>query len=559
MQRSWLDSLSAQSEESDNEAESRARAGMASEQIIDRALLAVRVLLAIVFFGSLAVEGTDRLREISTSVLVVAGLVLVYVLAVNLLSFHGRQKLQHLRGLLGIQQIAADVTLALLVMFSLDAESTPLAWVALMLPVTTGWNRFSAKGAGGAWLAASISYVALGLRLGTASATETSGTLYLAYQQLFAVLLIAVPALYLGTHFRKEIEAALRAHGEAEKRAEQLHQVTVAARTMSSENQAEVYESLLQATQRIGFSGADIVVRESSGVWQIERSISATQRVAPAALLCDEVANFGETVALDQSSGPSMIQMLHDHGYGSAVAVLVADTGGGAETLDVVLRVWSSLPRIIEHESVVVVEALAAQAAVSLASAAVFQEVRERSQALAYQANHDVLTGLPNRLNVISRIDQLIAQHDPLTETLALLFLDLDGFKAANDKFGHEAGDQVLRVVAQRLQSITPRTGIVARLGGDEFVVVVLGPPGAGAPEPLASAVCERIKEPISVPGGVAAIRASVGVTVYEAGVSRDILLDRADVCMYLAKRAGGDRYEVFDGSQSLNRADAAL
>lgn len=532
--------------ESGDDSASRARSGMVSERIIDRALLAVRLLLGLVLVGSVVLNG--GLAGVASTSLILGGLVVAAIVIVNVVNVNVGMRVPHLTSLLGIFQIGADVVLALMVMFALEAETTPLAWVALMLPVTTGWNRFSAKGAGAAWLAASISYVALGLRLGTADATETSDTLYLAYQQLFAVLLIAVPALYLGSHFRQEIEAAHDANAVAERRAEQLHLVTVAARSMGSEDEGAVFESLLKATQAIGFAGADITRFDSvNGGWSTTHAVLGEGKSAPPEFLSDRVVGTKGSHSIDQTDDFGIRQTLHDLGVGSAAALPLDEFG------KTVLRIWSDEPST-DVESLAAIEALVAQAGVSLAAAGVFQEVTKRSEELAYQAHHDVLTGLPNRLNVIGRLDQWLAHFDPSVETIALLFLDLDGFKAANDKYGHEAGDQVLRIVAERLKSITPRNGVVARLGGDEFMVLVAGPPGASAPVALGEAACARIKEPISVSGGIADIYASVGIAVHEPGTTRDVLIDRADVCMYFAKRNGGDQVEVFDGSQSLVR-----
>lgn len=522
------------------------RTGLASEEIIEQALFAVRLLLLAVWVGALFV-GKRTIADASTSAIVLGGILVGVIVAISAVNWLLRHKMGHLRGLLGVLQVGADVTLALMVMFSLDAETTPLAWVALMLPVSAGWNRFSAKGAGAAWLTASVCYVAVGLKFGVAPAADTSNTLYLAYQQLFAVLLIAVPALFLGSHFRNEIEAAVDANTLAEHRAEQLHQVTVAARSMSSEDESSVIASLLNATQRIGFAGADVVRRNhDTGLWETNSAVAGMRKIADASYLAPEVAVVGDTVVVDQTDSVAVCQQLHNLGFGSAAAVAL---GASADT---VLRVWSEDPLLRDTEVVAVLEALAAQAGVSLLAADVFQEVTQRSEALAYQANHDVLTGLPNRLNVLAQLDAWIHRFDVATETIALLFLDLDGFKAANDQLGHEAGDEVLRVVAQRLKAITPRSGIVARLGGDEFVVLVAGPPAAGAPTQLGAAICDRVREPIAVANGVAQIRASVGISVFEPGISRDVLVDRADKSMYEAKRAGGDRFEVWVERQSL-------
>ncbi len=158
-------------------------------------------------------------------------------------------------------------------------------------------------------------------------------------------------------------------------------------------------------------------------------------------------------------------------------------------------------------------------------------------QLLDRAAHHDALTDLPNRLG-LRRLVEEIRNDRP---ELAILFVDLDGFKSVNDAHGHQRGDEVLRTVARRLVAATGPDDFVARLGGDEFAVV-LAPPIDGSFD--AGAVSERLIEAIEAPlvvdGRPASVSASIGVTEVASSVDLDAAIAAADRAMYRAKRAGG-------------------
>ena len=164
---------------------------------------------------------------------------------------------------------------------------------------------------------------------------------------------------------------------------------------------------------------------------------------------------------------------------------------------------------------------------------------RERVEAeLAFQATHDSLTGLPNRSQLVSKLDELLSAE---SGEISVLFLDLDGFKQVNDRLGHAAGDELLVRVAQRLAEVTRPNDLVVRLGGDEFVVVLEGI-GILEAEATAVRIVATLELPYVVGGDEASISASIGVAA--AGDDRDSerILKEADVAMYRAKALGKGR-----------------
>lgn len=168
-----------------------------------------------------------------------------------------------------------------------------------------------------------------------------------------------------------------------------------------------------------------------------------------------------------------------------------------------------------------------------------------------YLAHHDSLTGLLNRAAFHTRLEQALAQARASGGSVALLFIDLDGFKRVNDAEGHRAGDEVLRVVAQRIGRAVRAGDTLARLGGDEFLVLLEGEVHRDVTDAIGWRIIETLGQPMAVEGRELFIGASIGVAVYqplEGGI--DALMHRADQAMYAAKRAGKGRlhYAEADG-----------
>ena len=173
----------------------------------------------------------------------------------------------------------------------------------------------------------------------------------------------------------------------------------------------------------------------------------------------------------------------------------------------------------------------------------VWSEVTDRKHLLASldrMAYHDALTGIANRALLVERITEGLRAADRCRDALALLFVDLDRFKAINDRWGHEAGDAVLVAVAQRLQSVVRETDTVARFGGDEFVIVLMGPCTETTLINLMNKVDSAVVEPIIWKGSILRVGASVGMSRYpEDGHDAHALLQRADESMYSRKARG--------------------
>jgi diguanylate cyclase (GGDEF)-like protein len=175
-------------------------------------------------------------------------------------------------------------------------------------------------------------------------------------------------------------------------------------------------------------------------------------------------------------------------------------------------------------------------------------ELKEVQHALAREATHDALTGLPNRTLLQDRLAQAVLRAERTRSGLGVLYIDLDRVKLVNDSLGHDTGDQLLVQAADRLRNATRGHDTVGRLGGDEFVVVLEDIDGPRDGVKLAMRIVHAFDQPFDLEGTEAFVTASVGVAFRsdDAGSAATLLRD-ADVAMYRAKQAGGARYELFD------------
>ena len=169
-------------------------------------------------------------------------------------------------------------------------------------------------------------------------------------------------------------------------------------------------------------------------------------------------------------------------------------------------------------------------------------EEKEVAQRTLYLATHDALTGLPNRLLLADRLEQALVQARRAENHVALLFLDLDGFKTINDSLGHATGDLVLKAVAQRLTANLRATDTVARQGGDEFIVILSGLASVEVVDMVTQKLLASLTAPYEIQGRVLYVGASIGVTIFpDDGEDSDTLLKNCDIAMYRAKEVGGN------------------
>jgi diguanylate cyclase (GGDEF)-like protein len=176
----------------------------------------------------------------------------------------------------------------------------------------------------------------------------------------------------------------------------------------------------------------------------------------------------------------------------------------------------------------------------------------EHARRTEYLAYHDGLTGLPNRGLFSKLLSQYIADATRETRTLAVAFLDLDRFKRINDTLGHEAGDELLREVANRLTGCVRASDVVARLGGDEFVVLLPESPAGMLSAAVAQRILAAIARPFTLVGQKFEITASVGICTYpKDGLDEQTLIKNADIAMYQAKSEGKNNFQYY--SEELN------
>lgn len=183
---------------------------------------------------------------------------------------------------------------------------------------------------------------------------------------------------------------------------------------------------------------------------------------------------------------------------------------------------------------------------------------REMEQQLLRQATHDSLTGLPNRVLLIDRVDQAILQAHKKGSILAFLFLDLDRFKMTNDTLGHTVGDKLLEAISNRLVLATDDFDTVARLGGDEFVILLQEVASLQQAEQKAEDILRLIEQPLQIGPHNLKITGSIGISFYpKDGLDYESLMKSADVSMYHAKDSGRNSWRAFNeemNTKVLNR-----
>jgi len=184
------------------------------------------------------------------------------------------------------------------------------------------------------------------------------------------------------------------------------------------------------------------------------------------------------------------------------------------------------------------------------------RKVRIRTSQLAYSANYDQLTGLPNRVLILDRIAQAIHEARQSAQSVALLSVDLDGFRKINDTLGHEAGDALLKEVVVRINALLRPSDTLGRLGGDQFLVIVHSLGETTDAAVVATSLLKSFETVFEINGKVIALTASIGIAIFpDDGRSHDVLFKHADSAMHYAKENGCGSYAFFTRAMNENVA----
>jgi diguanylate cyclase (GGDEF)-like protein len=453
-------------------------------------------------------------------------------------------------------EIAADSLLVLFLVGLLAFDQVGAEWGLLNIVVLEAAMRLHRRGAILCWTGTTAAYFALQEWAETHYGVENRWNV--ATFRMGMVLTVAIIGGGLARQLQRHLEATRRAREEADARARLLRIAADAGRSLSSLGGGGVLDAVVEASLELGFDAVDVcVLDESNGKWRLERAVNMpagyVEHGQPADVgLSAVVRREGRTIVIDDYLGwEGGLAEVRDGGFTTVVGVPVRVGGAVIATLGVGTR----RHRPIAAAELECLELLAAQAGAALDAATRQDEARGLQDLLAHSTSHDRLTGLPNREQLLDRLDALLPADARIGEgrgEIAVVVCDLDGFKTLNDSLGHQAGDQLLRAVADRLR-VTAGDRVVARLAGDEFAIVVERG-GIEAASRLARMLLVDFREPLEVEGNRLTVSLSIGVAAEDQAPATDSssLLRDAGLALERAKQGGRGRSELFDPSLRL-------
>ena len=507
---------------------------ISSNGAVATAFALTRATMAAVILGSLFLGGFEIGDSAQAAVQFSAALAALVGIAVSALSVLRRSQPRALSTTGAWSLILLDSILAVGVMAVIDAETSPLAWVALVTPVLETAVLFSMTTAGFVWLGLSLGFLALRL-VTNVSDDATTDTLVLSIQQVLAVLFISGPAALLADSAEQRISQLADARRNADHTSQRLRRVAESARRMS---QDQTIDGILGIASRsavsLGFDQADVVVRDSDG----DLAVHSIEANGPASNIAPEVLS-----SIVQEALLSASQTDSEHGdavrlagFASGHALALSTNTDDGEP-EVVLRVWKK-HEPATAEDVRSLSLLGGHAREAYRASKLLSQAQAHADQLHHEVRHDGLTGLANRAYVLETLEERIERSQPI----ALLFIDLDGFKAVNDSLGHRAGDQALVEVAKRLLATNRDGEFAGRMGGDEFVLLtpLTAFDNLVTLERYGDEIVESLSEPIQIEDEQVQLGASVGVCVHDGTASPDQFISSADDAMYGAKRSGG-------------------
>lgn len=385
-------------------------------------------------------------------------------------------------------ELALDTAVMASVVWLVALDPASSLWVLLLLPVLEAALRFRVQGALLTTLTVALLYVSRDAFVANRfdEVTFDSSTVM---QRIGVLGIVAFAAGTLAARLAREAWRHRQVRADAERRSAILAAVADAAAEMTTLDMRRVRDAIHRALDRIDLSG--------------------------------RVLSLDQEVPADHLSVPIM-------------------TNGRLRG-----RIVVADPVPVEAHGAI--ELLATQAGTVIGQVEAFLEAEELRKRLEHQAFHDPLTGLPNRAAFDNDLREQSDRRRPPGEGLAVLFIDLDGFKLVNDRLGHDAGDALLEAAARRLEACVRPDDMVARLGGDEFTVLLPGAQDVDGAIVVADRILERLDAPFAIAGTRVRVSASIGVAFSPVAVDEpDRLVRQADQAMYDAKRGGRSRVVVF-------------
>jgi diguanylate cyclase (GGDEF)-like protein len=418
-------------------------------------------------------------------------------------------------------QVVADAAVVALLITMFTFDPTSALWTLLIMPVLEatlrGWSRralvvFAVMACGYIVREAVAAFV-----LHRPGSTVDAVT-----YRIGILAIVALATAGLAGRLTRQIAGTAAAEAEAD----QLRDLAVATRRMSSLDVPTVVREVSRAAQTFGFTGVQLRSRAGALLGDLPEARDSWRPT---------LQWFTATVAAAEASGYVVLDGETTGAPLEPGQALVAASVTAGETVEALLVGRHAKPVDPRHAKGLAL--LAAQASAALGNALRFEEGRAYEHRLAHQATHDSLTGLPNRALLRDRARSALARSQRSGTLAAVMYIDLDRFKEINDVLGHTTGDRLLQEVARRVVAHVRPEDTCARVGGDEFVVVTADHPSQTSIVGLAQHMRSALIQPFVVDGVDLDIDASLGLAWAPThGDDIDVLLRRADVAMYAAK-----------------------
>ena len=457
--------------------------------------------------------------------------------SVNLVGYVAQRQDARNRMRLGVVQLLADTAVVILVAWAHHAHAGAESadWAVLVLPAIEGAIRFRFTGALASWFALAGGYWGANMASTPSLPTATVA------QRLTIVLLVAMPVGYLSDQLVAEIEAHRRGRHEAEQRSVLLRAAALGGRMTSRLDVDEILGVIRTTVTEMGFAEARVFELSGADASPATALPVRGSRTEPAIPPGDE--RLVAAAALRATGKPLLSSTLLALPIPMIDEQFVVLTARWEEAKD---RTGSTAPPAAPVE---VLELFAAQAGASLYNAQVHRSLEELKDRLDHEASHDPLTALANRRLFTDELERATGRGRP-GDLLGVLFIDLDGFKEVNDRYGHDTGNDLLVAVASRLRDCVRPGDLVARIGGDEFTIMLTRLESVAPTAVIAQRICDAISKPFEVGSQAVHISTSVGIALAPAhGTETGDLLRRADAAMYLAKSHGKARWTMDPGS----------